>query len=445
MGDELKILHYSLGFPPYRTGGMTKFCIDLIKRQIDRGDSAGLMWPGRITIGKTKIKTGVGVDGIESYEVINPLPVPYDEGISNPEKFMSNGDYDCYQEFIRENRPDVLHIHTFMGLHKNLLIAAKDNGVKIIFTAHDFFAICPKVTLLRNNAVCTMGCSCDACPACNSSALSLIKMAILQSVVYRKLKDNYFVRHIRKYHRKKHLSNNDAGENSISGNYAIAEDYKKLRRHYESMMRMADTVHYNSTLTRDVYESFINYKGGVVIPITHGDISDNKKIRKYSNEKLKITYMGPESVGKGFFVIKEALDALRKYRQDFVLNIFFAPEKVEPYMNVMPPYNYADMEAIFENTDIMVAPAVAYETFGFTVLEAASYGIPVIITKNIGAKDILPEEGMIILEDASSCVLQKAIEDLDACRLSQMNKALTEKMHVDNMEALCIKIKENFY
>ena len=30
-----------------------------------------------------------------------------------------------------------------------------------------------------------------------------------------------------------------------------------------------------------------------------------------------------------------------------------------------------------DETDIMVAPSIWYETFGFTVLEALSYGVPV--------------------------------------------------------------------
>lgn len=30
----MKILHYSLGLPPYRTGGLTKFATDLMEQQI---------------------------------------------------------------------------------------------------------------------------------------------------------------------------------------------------------------------------------------------------------------------------------------------------------------------------------------------------------------------------------------------------------------------------
>ena len=50
----MKILHYALGFPPYRTGGLTKYCIDLMLTQAEQGHEVALLWPGRITIVKKK-------------------------------------------------------------------------------------------------------------------------------------------------------------------------------------------------------------------------------------------------------------------------------------------------------------------------------------------------------------------------------------------------------
>ena len=44
----MNILHYFLGFPPYRTGGMTKYCFDLMNSQIDNGDIVSALWPGRM-------------------------------------------------------------------------------------------------------------------------------------------------------------------------------------------------------------------------------------------------------------------------------------------------------------------------------------------------------------------------------------------------------------
>ena len=47
LGVKMRILHYGLGFPPYRTGGMTKFCMDIMAEQRNIGHDVALLWPGQ--------------------------------------------------------------------------------------------------------------------------------------------------------------------------------------------------------------------------------------------------------------------------------------------------------------------------------------------------------------------------------------------------------------
>ena len=110
----MKILHYALGFPPYRTGGLTKYCIDLMLTQAEQGHEVALLWPGRITIVKKKpeIHKGRNWNGIESFEIINPLPVPLDEGILDVDAYIKKGDETVYSKFLQDYSPDVIHIHT---------------------------------------------------------------------------------------------------------------------------------------------------------------------------------------------------------------------------------------------------------------------------------------------------------------------------------------------
>ena len=98
----MRILHYSLGFPPYRTGGLTKFSMDLMKQQELDGNEVSLLWPGKISFAgnKTRIKKHASVEGISSYEIINPLPVSYDEGISDCHAFMVSGTEKSYEDFL---------------------------------------------------------------------------------------------------------------------------------------------------------------------------------------------------------------------------------------------------------------------------------------------------------------------------------------------------------
>ena len=203
----MKILHYALGFPPYRTGGLTKYCIDLMLTQAEQGHEVALLWPGRITIVKKKpeIHKGRNWNGIESFEIINPLPVPLDEGILDVDAYIKKGDETVYSKFLQDYSPDVIHIHTLMGLHKEFIHAANELGIRTVFTTHDYFGLCPKVTLFHNGKPCDNDHNCMDCVKCNQSALSLKKIVVLQSPVYRKLKNTRVVKLLRSRHRKNFL------------------------------------------------------------------------------------------------------------------------------------------------------------------------------------------------------------------------------------------------
>lgn len=303
----MRILHYSLGFPPYRTGGLTKFTMDLMRQQEKDGHIVTLLWPGNMHfIGKsTAVKYKGNVDGIQSYEVINPVPISYDEGIIDTILFMELGDADVYEKFLMELKPDVIHIHTLMGFHKNFLIVAKKLNIRTCFSVHDFFPICPKVTMYRNGKLCDTITDCSMCNICNKTALSINKIRILQNPIYRVMKNSHIVKLLRKSHRDNFLGENvstyDKDDTSLE-----SRNYIKLREFYKSVISNMDMIHYNSTITKNVYEKYMGVYKSFIIPISHADIKDNRKRREY-NDCLKLSYLGPYGGAKGFFFLRRHL------------------------------------------------------------------------------------------------------------------------------------------
>lgn len=437
----MNILHYSLGFPPYRTGGLTKFCMDLMKEQVREGDHVSLLWPGEIQLvcKHTTIKKNKMVDGIANFEVINPTPVSYDEGIVDIPAFINPGDLKVYEQFLQFVHPNVIHIHTLMGLHKNFLVAAKKMGIKTVFTTHDFFPICPKVTMFRDGMICPDAATCESCPRCNMTALSLKKIQILQSPVYRKLKDRSLVKKLRKDHRDEYLSGREIVEGEAT---RTAEDYRKLRAYYKSLLNLIDVVHYNSSVTKEVYEKYMGERKSTLIPITHGDIQDHRKKKEFGN-KIRITYLSAQSAAKGYFVLKSVLDELWNIRQDFELNVFFKPLDDAPYMKSHERYNYSQLGSIMDNTDVLVQPSVWNETFGYTVIEALSYGVPVIVSNHVGAKDVIPMGAGMIVDDETA--LKNTIKSLTTKRLESMNQTILESLKIQTMESFNKELRANVY
>ena len=444
----MRILHYSLGFPPYRSGGLTKFCLDLMIEQKNEGDEVALLWPGQMGFIDKRIKIKKRSDclisnqNIMSFELINPLPISFDEGIRDFGKFTLKGDKDVFFEFLTLFQPDVIHLHTLMGIHKEFLDVAKSLNVKLVFTAHDFFPICPKVTLFRNGRICDSVESCKKCASCNSTALSINKIKVLQSPIYRILKDSILVKKMRKAHRDNYLSDENNFEAVELGLY---KEYIDLRDYYYSMLSIIDIVHYNSSITKIEYEKIFNLPSNTIIPVSHCNIKNNCKIKDYDHDNLRIRYLGPASAAKGFYLLKDCLDDIWNERKNFVLDIHFDPVEKSDYMNVHDRYNYNELEKIFNETDVLLVPSICYETFGFTALESLSFGVPVIVSDTVGAQDILKDKFGIVVKNLTKENLKEVFDKLTFDDLRQMNESIVNTFHVIKIEDVSLQIKNQCY
>ena len=435
----MRVLHYFLGFPPFRTGGMTKFAYDLMISQINNGDKVSALWPGRLLLNKSSviIRKRRDCHNIKSYEIINPLPVSYDEGIKNIDAFTKKCDKSVYIDFLQSIKPDVIHIHTFMGLHKEFILAAKELGIKSVFTTHDFFPFCPKVMLYKDEDLCNG--DVINCPNCNNTALSINKLFLLQLPLYRIIKDSYIVKKVRKLHRNAFINKKQETTNNVS-----SKEYSLLREYYISMLQGIDIIHFNSFLAETIYKRFMNINKSVVISISHGDIVNHKKIRNY-NDNISFSYLGPARAEKGYFLLKEVLDDIWAKNNNFILNIYCEPPEISPYMVKHKPYTYNDFENVFSSTDMLIVPSTWYETFGYTVLEALSYGVPVIISNTVGARDILNNNSGIVFISNNKDSLKQAIEKVDKDLLKKMNRDIVENQNILSIEDMYREIKLKCY
>lgn len=435
----MKVLHYSLGFPPYRSGGLVKFCIDLMKVQKENGIDVAMIWPGRIKFfnkNTTVIESKDKNTSFKSFELVNPLPVSLDEGINQIELYTQNKNVDDFEKILEKIKPDYIHIHTLMGLPKEFIVAAKKKKIKTIFTTHDYFGICPKVTLFYNNSVCVENERCHNCYDCNKTALSYNKIKILQSPLYRLLKNSSFVKILRKKHRKKFFSYDENNVNKYL--YQNAEQYIKLREYYLNMLKNIDLIHFNSSLAQKIYSKYIDTNNSKIINISHQNIQDNRKIKGQEDNIVKIGYLASTKPYKGYFLLKESLKELwNEGKQNFILNVYEDIDEDYPFIKAKGNYKTNELNKIFRDTDILIAPSIWYETYGYTVLEAISYGVPVIITENVGAKDIVGNAGIIVkpndkeaLKNAlrmiieEKTILERLKKETLSCRIPQMQDML---------------------
>ena len=63
------------------------------------------------------------------------------------------------------------------------------------------------------------------------------------------------------------------------------------------------------------------------------------------------------------------------------------------------------------NLDVVIFPTINLESFGFIVLEALSYNTPVIVSKNVGAKDLCNPNYILNNEEELDIILKKIINN----------------------------------
>lgn len=417
----MKILHYTLGLPPYRTGGLTKYSIDLMQIQQKSIHEVSLIYPGNSTVSrKLYIKRGNDYGGIKVYQIKNPLPVPLLGGIKSPRSFMKEVNENEFIRILRVINPDIIHLHTLMGLHKEFLVAAKQLNIKIIFTTHDYFGICPKVNLLDTKLTnCINYNNGHSCVECNKNGYSLSMIHLMQSNLYRNFKNSSFFVKLRMYKKgsyKRLQKSKELVDTSLT-NSNLAKDYVLLRKYYLEMLKYVDNFHFNSTIAEEEYKKYIPIKGRV-IPITHSNIEDRRKFRAVKNRDLRITYLGPVDYYKGFYLLKSSLDRLiDDNKRDWKLNVYGDVlennlEDNEFHYSFNGKYNYYELDNIFENTDVLVIPSIWKETFGFIGLEALSYGIPILVSSNTGFKDIVLKYKAGIIFEPNVQSLKEALENI---------------------------------
>jgi len=191
----MRILHFTLGLPPNRSGGLTKYSTDLMVAQSANGDTVSLLYPGDFTFWKfrnKRIEQQNFLREIAVYEIKNPCPVPLLHGIKEPLSILnesyklSNDDLENFYETVK---PEVMHIHTLMGMPPELLTFFKAKGVKTVFTSHDYFGLCLKVNFINQDSRFCEKPGASVCELCNRNSKNTLFLRLRNSSYLLRYKD----------------------------------------------------------------------------------------------------------------------------------------------------------------------------------------------------------------------------------------------------------------
>lgn len=155
---------------------------------------------------------------------------------------------------------------------------------------------------------------------------------------------------------------------------------------------------------------------------------DNKKIRicpygsnfnatsrkiARKDDILKILYVGSVKQMKGLSYLLEALDTINSGEVsltivgDYASNSLLVKEYKNKY-NFIGKVGHEDVKKYLNSSDIFVFPSLG-DGFGLSILEAMSYGLPVVCTTNTGASDVVVngKNGFVVPTSDAQAIKEK--------------------------------------
>lgn len=207
--------------------------------------------------------------------------------------------------------------------------------------------------------------------------------------------------------------------------------YSELLKYYKDCIGIFDTIHFNSSVTEGVYNEYLDIENhSEIIPITHSGVVDNRVVREFDSETLNFVFIGSTSVYKGFPLLESVLkDLYFEGARNWRLDVWGAVgESACELINYCGSFGSEQLSMVFDEASLLIVPSVWSETFGFTVLEAISYGVPAIVSSTVGAKDVVSKYDPWFIFETREDLKSKLREIM--CRrtkLRHFNKAIVKR------------------
>ncbi len=173
------------------------------------------------------------------------------------------------------------------------------------------------------------------------------------------------------------------------------------------------------------------------IEVVYPAVPEIKNLRKKNNKKLKIIFVARYFDIKGGRMALEVLDRLTKeYKIEGIVVSDVPQDLKDTYrkLNIMPLMQQEKLFDLMSSSDLFLYPS-AVDTFGFSLLEAMAFGLP-IITINTKYTKSRPE----IVQNGRMGLIFDVEEEVNYGKITSVEENIIEKL-VQNAEKLILNRK----
>lgn len=388
----MRILFAAHQFFPEHYAGVEIITLGLAKELRRRGHETFVLAPKR-----SRPVNEIDPGEVEEYE-FEGVPVRRvgrpTEGLGRPYRldFENEVMAEKAREYLEEVRPDIIHAEHFQGLSASVIGVFAGYDAPLIYTATDFWTVCPVVDLRKYDGTMCTGPDLPECMKCIASRYPGSKM---KAVLDRTPAPVARLAGV--------VSETGLGErvHTLGQVRALKERPGFIRER----MRGADHIVAYTHLMKDILAR--NGIGEGKVEVSHYGI-DTKRIEGRGAEEepggtLRIGFIGTLAPHKGCDTLIEAVTKMKG--QDVKLDIYGNLERFKPFIrkmrrisegdgrvNFAGPFQREKVGEVFGSLDVLVVPSRWYENQPGVILEAFASGMPVVATDLGGMSEFVHHE-----------------------------------------------------
>jgi glycosyltransferase involved in cell wall biosynthesis len=209
--------------------------------------------------------------------------------------------------------------------------------------------------------------------------------------------------------------------NKIKKDYFDQKIVDQMLMEYDN----CDLISVPSSFTIDSFKKFNFDKKILLNQITPEKVLQINKSQNISDPSFKIFSIGFNFIRKGFYYLIESMRLLENenIRLDLRTNIpsYLDIKKIPKNINLISSHiSKTDLEYYYNNSDLVILPSVD-EGFGMVALEAMCLKKAVLVTKNVGMKDILTK----YLNNSNNYIIQPGDIDQLSRKIFELSKNKT--------------------
>ncbi len=298
-----------------------------------------------------------------------------------------------FGDFLKEYQPDIIHFFHLNGLSVDIIHSGWELGLPMVYTATDFWMICPTAQLrMPDNADClgpdrhSVNCLrhivANSQPQAVNNILNCLPNWVL-TFICRGSRNNWWSE--RKY-------------SPMIASLVSRKDYLR------NALNQVDRVLVPTRFMNDILVSNGIRQNRILIQSFGINLGQKKALAKTLNMKLRIGFIGTLSEHKGVHVLLDAINYLDKctpievkiYGEGKEFPEYFARLKgmaeKDPRVKFCGTFPNSEIGRIFSGLDVLVVPSLWYENTPLVIYSAQAERIPVIASNLPGIADVIEHE-----------------------------------------------------